>query len=77
MPHEMVIGRIEFCPPPLDTHSAAVYAEQDRLKKENDSLRAESERLRKGLVAARAVFISRGEIGYANGCDTFLTPNVM
>lgn len=29
-------------------------------------------RLRKGLGAARAIFIERGDTGYAAACDTFL-----
>ena len=35
----------------------------------------EIERLRRGLQAAQAVFISRGDQGYAAACDTFLTPS--
>lgn len=38
MPSELVVGRIEFHQPRL--HSAAVYAEQRRLKNENEALRS-------------------------------------
>ena len=39
MPGEMLIGKIEFYQPPLDTHSSGVYAEQRRLATENEALR--------------------------------------
>ena len=46
------------------------------LRAANRVLTEDATSLRKGLEAARAIFIERGDMGYAAACDTFLTPNV-
>lgn len=56
-------------------NNPTAHDEMMRLLDECARLGKENAALRKGLTAARDVFIGRGDLGYAKACETFLTPN--